>query len=126
VYIGICITSHQADEQRTFQFEGIKTTGSVTGAWQGALIASPRYNNAQNLYVAVQDSAGKVAVVTDATAVNATDWVEVQMPLSGFTGVSMTKVKKMFIGVGDRNNPVANGTGVLFIDDIRVTKPAGL
>jgi hypothetical protein len=126
VYIGICVTSHQAEEQRTFQFEGIKTTGSVTGAWQGALIASPRYNSAQNLYVAVQDSAGKVAVVTDATPVNATDWVEVQMPLSGFTGVSMTKVKKMFIGVGDRNNPVADGTGVLFIDDIRVTKPAGL
>ena len=123
VYIGICITSHAAGEQRTFQFESIKTTGSVTGAWQGAVISSPRYNSAQNLYVAVQDSAGKVAVVTDATAVNAAAWVEVQMPLSSFTGVSMTKVKKMYIGVGDRNSPVADGTGLLFIDDIRVTKP---
>jgi hypothetical protein len=44
------------------------------------------------------------------------------VPLSGFTGVNMTKVKKMFIGVGNRNNPVADGTGMLFIDDIRVIK----
>jgi len=36
--------------------------------------------------------------------------------------VSMTKVKKMFIGVGDRDNPVADDTGMLFIDDIRVIK----
>jgi len=123
VYIGICITSHQPGEQRTFQFEGIKTTGSVTGAWQGAVISSPKYNSPQNLYVAIQDSTNKVAVVKDATAVNSATWTEVQMPLSSFTGVSMTKVKKIFIGVGDRTNPVADGTGMLFIDDIRVIKP---
>jgi len=123
VYIGICITSHQVGEQRTFQFEGIKTTGSVTGAWQGAVIDSPTYNSPQNLYVAIQDSTNKIAVVKDATAVNSATWTEVQMPLSSFTGVSMTKVKKIFIGVGDRTNPVADGTGMLFIDDIRVIKP---
>jgi hypothetical protein len=123
VYIGLCVTSHAGAEQRTFQFEGIKTTGSVTGAWQGAAIASPKYNTAQNLYVAVQDSAGKLAVVKDATAVNSATWVDVQMPLSSFAGVNMTKVKKMFIGVGDRSKPVADGTGMLFIDDIRVIKP---
>jgi hypothetical protein len=122
-YIGMCVTSGQAGVQRTFQFESIKTTGSVTGAWEGAVIASPKYNTAQDLYVALQDSAGKVAVVTDATAVNAADWVEVRMPLSSFTGVNATKIKTMFIGVGDRNNPVADGTGMLFIDDIRVIKP---
>jgi hypothetical protein len=122
VYIGICVTSHNAAEQRTVQFEGIKTTGSVTGAWQGAVIDSPRYNSAQDLYVAIQDSTNKIAVVKDATAVNSATWVEVKMPLSSFTGVSMTKVKKMYIGVGDRNNPAADGTGMVFIDDIRVVK----
>jgi hypothetical protein len=124
VYVGICVTSHAATEQRTVQFEGIKTTGSVTGAWQGAEIKSPRYNSVQDFYVAVQDSANKVAVVKDTTAVNSAGWVEVQMPLSSFAGVNMTKVKKMFIGVGNRNAPVADGSGMLFIDDIRVIKPA--
>ncbi|MBN1509004.1 MAG: hypothetical protein JW955_19310 [Sedimentisphaerales bacterium] len=121
--IGICVTSHQSGEQRTFQFESIKTTGSVTGQWQGAVISSPKYNSAQDLYVAIQDSSNKIAVVTDATAVNATTWTEVRMPLSSFTGVNMTKVKMMFIGVGNRNSPMADGSGMLFIDDIRVIRP---
>jgi len=123
VYIGLAVTSHQTGEQRTFQFESIKTTGSVTGQWQGAVINSPRHNSSQDLYVAIQDSTNKVAVVTNATAVNSATWTEVQVPLSSFTGVSMTKVKKMFIGVGSRGNPAADGTGMLFIDDIRVIKP---
>ncbi|MBN1506073.1 MAG: hypothetical protein JW955_04460, partial [Sedimentisphaerales bacterium] len=89
VYVGICVTSHAAGEQRTFQFESIKTTGSVTGAWQGAVIASPKYNSAQDLYVVVTDSANKSATVTNATAVNAADWTEALMPLSSFTGVNM-------------------------------------
>jgi hypothetical protein len=123
VCIGICVTAHIGTEQRTFQFESIKTTGSVTGAWQGAAIVSPKYNSAQGFYVALQDSTGKVAVAKDATVVNSAGWTEVKMPLSSFSGVSMTKVKKMFIGVGDRNAPAADGTGMLFIDDIRVIKP---
>jgi hypothetical protein len=122
VYIGLAVTSHQPGEQRTFQLDNIKTTGSVTGAWQGAQISSPKYNSAQDFYVALQDSTGKIAVVKDATVVNATTWTEVKMPLSSFTGVNATKVKKMFIGVGNRTAPVADGTGMLFIDDIRVIK----
>jgi hypothetical protein len=122
VYIGVCITSHLAGEQRTFQFESIKTTGNATGSWQGAAISSPQYNSAQNLYVALQDSTGKVAVATDATAVNSASWVEVKMPLSSFSGVSASKIKKIFIGVGSRTSPAADGTGMLFIDDIRVIK----
>ncbi|MBN1509003.1 MAG: hypothetical protein JW955_19305 [Sedimentisphaerales bacterium] len=123
VYIGLCVTSHAAAEQRTFQFESIKTTGSVTGVWQGAVIDSPRYNNTQDFYVAIQDSSNNLAIVTNATVVNSVAWTEVQIPLSSFTGVNMTKVKKMFLGVGNRNNPVADGSGMLFVDDIRVINP---
>ncbi len=122
VNIGICVTSHAGAEQRTFEFEGIQTTGKVTGAWQGAVISSPYYNSPQDLYVAIQDSTSKIAVVKDATAVNGNGWVQVKMPLSSFTTASPSKVTKMFIGVGNRTNPVADGTGMLFIDDIRVIK----
>jgi hypothetical protein len=48
----------------------------------------------------------------------------VQIPLSQFTGVNAGKIKKMIIGVGTRTNPTADGSGELFIDDIRVIKPA--
>jgi hypothetical protein len=123
VYIGLCVTSHAAAESRTFQFEGIKTTGNVTGQWQGAIIDSPKYNSPQDFYVFLQDSQGKNAVVSNATAVTSGDWLDVQMPLSQFTGVNMTKIKKMIIGIGSHANPAADGSGSLFIDDIRVIKP---
>jgi len=123
VYIGLCVTSHAVGEDRTFQFEGIKSTGGVSGQWQGAIIDSPAWNSPQDLYVVLQDSLNKSAVVTNATAVNSGDWLDVQIPLSDFTGVNPAKIKKMIIGVGKRTNPVADGTGMLFIDDIRVVKP---
>jgi hypothetical protein len=124
-YIGLCVTAHVATEQRTYQFDNIKTTGSVSGAWQGAIITAPRTNSAQPLYVTVVDSANKSATATNADAVNAATWTEVRFPLSDFAGVNMTKVKTMYIGVGDKANPVPDGAGLLYIDDIRVMKPAG-
>ncbi|MBN1509919.1 MAG: hypothetical protein JW955_23935, partial [Sedimentisphaerales bacterium] len=123
VHIGICVTSHTAGTDRTFEFDSIKTTGSVSGQWQGAVIASPRYNSPQDLYIVVTDSANKSATVTNTTAVNVTDWTEVRMPLSDFAGVNMTRVKSMTIGIGNQSNPLVDGTGMLFIDDIRVIKP---
>jgi hypothetical protein len=123
VYIGICVTSHQSGEQRTFQFDGIATTGTVTGQWQGAVIASPRINGAAGLYVTVEDSTGKTATATNATAVNTAAWTQWKIPLSSLTGVNLGKVKKLTIGVGDKKNPVADGAGRIYIDDIRVTKP---
>ena len=78
------------------------------------------------MYVAVKDNANHVGVVNhpDAAAVKATKWLEWKIPLSQFTsaGVSITTVKKMYIGVGDRKSPKAGGAGSLYIDDIRVIK----
>jgi len=122
VYIGLCATSHASGEQRTFEFDSISTTGGVTGQWQGAEIASARYNDTGSLYVVVQDSAGKTATATNDTAVNAATWTQWKIPLSDLTGVNLAKVKKLYIGVGDRKNPVAGGAGRIYIDDIQVGK----
>jgi hypothetical protein len=93
------------------------------GAWQGVVINSPMHNSVQPLYVTITDSTGKMATVANATAVNATAWTEVKFPLTGFGGVSLAKVEKLIIGVGDPANPAADGTGRIFIDDIRITRP---
>jgi hypothetical protein len=73
----------------------------------------------------VEDSAGKAATVVhrDPAAVLTTAWTEWRIPLSSFTGVNPAKVKKLYVGVGDRNSPAQGGTGRIYIDDIRVTKP---
>jgi len=122
VYIGLCVTAHQAGEQRSFDFDSITTTGGVTGQWQGAVIDSPRYNGQANLYVTVEDSAGKSATASDPALANAAAWTEWKIPLSSLTGVNLAKVKKLYIGVGDKANPVADGAGRIYIDDVSVSK----
>ena len=52
-----------------------------------------------------------------------TTWTEWKIPLSSLTGVNLAKVKKLYIGVGDRKAPAKGGAGRIYIDDIRVTKP---
>jgi hypothetical protein len=37
--------------------------------------------------------------------------------------VNLAAVQKLMIGVGDRAHPAAGGAGVVFIDDIYLTKP---
>jgi hypothetical protein len=85
-------------------------------------------NEAGPMYVAIQDSAGRVGVAAhpDPKAVASITWVEWKVPLSDFTsaGVNVAAVKKMYLGVGNRNSPAAGGKGKIYIDDIRVVKPA--
>jgi len=82
-------------------------------------------NDPDTLYVVVQDSSNKIAVAAnlDPAVVNATAWTEWNVPLTDLAGVNLSRVKKISIGVGDRDNPTPDGTGRLFVDDIRVTKP---
>jgi hypothetical protein len=76
--------------------------------------------------VAVQDLGGKVKVVSslDPGVVASGVWEEWNIPLSQFTsaGVNLNNVRKLIIGVGDRNAPKAGGKGKLNIDDIRLTR----
>ena len=84
-------------------------------------------NDATAMYVAVEDTAGRVAVVPhpDAAVTAVTGWTEWKIPLADLTdaGVTANAVKKMTIGVGNRAAPTPDGAGVVFIDDIRVTAP---
>ncbi len=81
-------------------------------------------NGPDQLYVALKDSAGKTAVVAheDPEATVAIGWTRWNIPLSAFTGVDPSRIKTMYIGLGDRNTPTPGGTGRLFIDDIRLTR----
>ena len=85
-------------------------------------------NTADTLYVAVEDSAGQVAVATyaDAEAVLIAEWQEWVIPYASLTdaGVNLAKVDVLYIGLGDRDNPAAGGAGLVFIDDVSVGHPA--
>jgi hypothetical protein len=82
-------------------------------------------NAPEPLYVTLTDSAGKSATVVhpNAKAVTATQWTEWKIPFASFAGVNPAKIKSLVIGLGDRSNPTKGGAGLLFIDDLRATKP---
>jgi len=97
---------------------------TVNGVDTLALFFRGAANNGEgSLYVAVEDAAGKVVAIGSDADLTSRNWTEWKLPLSDFAGVDATQVKKLYVGVGDRNAPAAGGTGVVYIDDIRVIKP---
>jgi hypothetical protein len=126
VCIGLALSSNNGAGGVCFaEFSDVDMTGSVSGQWKVADLGDvARANDPADLYVAVQDSSNNVGVVVnpDPAAANATDWIEWKIPLTEF-GINATRVKTLFIGLGDRDNPIPGGAGMLYIDDIRVTKP---
>ena len=126
VYIGLAVTSHNPSTPTIAEFSDVSFTGTVTGPWQVAAIgAAQPSNDAAPLYMAVEDSAGHVKSVIhpDPAAVQTVDWQKWMIPFSEFQGVDMASVKKLTIGVGDRNKPTAGGKGVIYLDDIGVGHP---
>jgi hypothetical protein len=84
-------------------------------------------NKAAPVYVQLKDSSNKTGTVTaEASLVNAAKWTEWKIPLGQFAdaGVNLAKVKTLIIGVGDKANPAAGGTGMVYVDDICLAKPA--
>ena len=128
VMIGVAVTSHAANQLREFEFSNIATTGKVSGAWtvEDIGVAQRSNEDPMPLYVAVQDSSNRTAVVVhpDANILLSEGWSEWRIPLNAFTGVNLKAVKKMFIGVGDRKKPQAGGDGLVYIDDIGLIRPS--
>jgi hypothetical protein len=126
VYIGLALTSHENDVLRMAQFSNVSTSGSVTGAWTVIDIDSTvtGTNDAEPLYVALEDSAGKVKAVPSDNPLGSADpdWRQWNIKLSDFSGaaVNLKAVKKMYIGVGTRGSTMVGGSGKIYVDDIRV------
>jgi hypothetical protein len=128
VYIGLALTSNNGRGGVCYaEFSEVNATGLVSGQWKIADIGNvARGNDPAPFYLAVQDTSNKVGVLThpDPAAVNLTDWTEWKIPLNQIPNANLTRVKKLYIGVGDLDNPTPDGSGLLFIDDIRVIGPA--
>jgi hypothetical protein len=80
-------------------------------------------NAAEQMYAALEDNnSNPVAVVEngDPNAIKSSNWQVWRIKLTDFTGVNLANIKKFYLGFGDRNNPVAGGTGTVYFDDIRL------
>lgn len=75
----------------------------------------------------ILNTGGHIAVAThpDQAVLTAAIWQEWRIPLSAFDGVGLSRVQKMYLGVGDRDNPASGGSGLIHIDDIEFGHPIG-
>ncbi len=81
-------------------------------------------NAAETMYVVLNGSAG-----VDHDNPNATQkgsWTEWSIDLTSFAdqGVNLANVNTITLGFGNRANPVAGGSGMMYFDDIRLYQPA--
>jgi hypothetical protein len=81
-------------------------------------------NDAERFYVALEDADGNVHVANyvDSKSVTESAWHAWNIALQDFNdgGVDLTDVNTIYIGFGDRDNPVTGGSGTVYIDAIRL------
>ena len=81
-------------------------------------------NAAEPLYVALNGSA--VVFHDNPNAVLIDEWTEWTIDLQAFAdqSVNLDNINTIAIGLGNKKNPVAGGSGTIYIDDIRLYRPA--
>lgn len=117
-------TPYYSEAERSFLSSADGTTYDVDTLvlW----VRGQATNSPAPVYVALKDTHGRMGVVTnpDLTLVTLNKWTEwrIFMPQFMMTGVDLTAVKQITIGVGDRQKPAASGKGLVFFDDIHAIK----
>ena len=80
-------------------------------------------NAAETLYVALNEST--VVNHDNPNAALIDNWTQWNIDLQAFTdlGVNLDNVNSITLGFGNRTNPVAGGSGMMYFDDIRLYAP---
>jgi len=80
-------------------------------------------NAAETLYVALNGSA--VVSHDNPNAAQIGTWTQWNIDLQTFAdqGVNLANVNTIALGLGNRNNPLAGGSGTMYFDDIRLYPP---
>jgi len=80
-------------------------------------------NAAETLYVALNGNA--IVTHDNPNAAQVDSWTEWTIDLQAFAdqGVNLTNVNTISLGLGNKNNPLAGGSGMMYFDDIRLYPP---
>jgi len=77
-------------------------------------------NAAETLYVALNGTA--VVNHDNPNAAQINEWTEWNIDLQAF-GINLANVNTIALGLGNKNNPQAGGSGTMYFDDIRLYPP---
>ncbi len=130
VYVGLAVCSHNANTAASAHFSNVATTGGAAGQWQSASIGldQPVGNLPDTLSLTVTDGNGKSKTVAnpDPYAVGATSWTLWRVPFSELTsaGVNVANVAKLALTIGNPGQSSSGASGVIYIDDVEVGRPA--
>ncbi len=102
----------------------------INADWsRGGIVALTLFyhGDAANAVVPMYVALNSNAVVTNdnADAVLVTEWTKLDIPLQTFVdkGMNLANVASLSIGLGNKTNRVAGGSGVVYFDDIRLYLP---
>jgi len=128
-YIGLALTSHDAALTCEAVLSNVEITGTVGAEWTSQDIGISS-NAREPMYVSIANQISPaVAVYNDDPNASTTDtWTEWVINLQDFAaqGVDLTDVDRISIGFGDKDNVQAGGSGMVYIDDIRLFRPPEL
>jgi len=128
-YIGLHVCSHEELETAEAVFSNVRTTGDVTptGPFTQSQDIGILSNVADRLYVILEDDDDNSHLVEhpEPNATQIYEWQDFNIDMREFTnaGVNTAAITKMTIGIGNKAAPVATGSGTMYFDDIRVSKP---
>jgi hypothetical protein len=126
-YLGL-VVSGQGDDYTPVQADFSQVSGSHQSGvltLQTDIDLGMKLNTPANLYVVIQDSSNQTATLyhpNNPNAILQNFWDTWTIPLGTVSGVNLSRVQKLIIGVDNRNNPQLSGTGRVFIDDIGLTE----
>ena len=123
MYIGLALTAHDVHAICEAEFSNVQITGTVDPQWSNQDIGILS-NDPESMYVALANAGGTPAAVyygdPDAIPTQIGDWTQWDIALEKFAqqGVNLADVDKLSIGVGDKANPQAGGSGTMYFDDV--------
>ena len=81
-------------------------------------------NALEPLYVVLNGNA--IVTNDNPNAAQMDEWTQWNIDLQAFAdqGVNLANVNTIALGLGDRNNPQAGGSGTMYFDDIRLYPPS--
>ena len=128
IYVGLALTSNNTNAVAEAKISNVTITGTAGAQWANQDIGIAA-NAAEPLYVAISNATGAPAVVAhpDPAAANITTWTEWVIPLQAFAdkGINLANVDKIAVGLGSAGGAASGGSGVMYIDDVRLYRTRG-
>ncbi|HCO94979.1 MAG TPA: hypothetical protein DIU00_13675 [Phycisphaerales bacterium] len=121
IHIGLAVTSHSGDSTYAEAvFWGLSSTGGVAAGPLNSTEIGLESNSAEPMYLVLEDASGAIAAALNpdpaATQQAGTEWI---IDLDEF-GIDRTAVSSATLVIGNLDNPVPGGSGMLTINNVRL------